>query len=74
MRTIDLRTRADVDAVAVDVGSFVDEIAPGLVDAHGREAGASARRLGLPALTFDVEGERFTLEPSDGGARRQSGR
>ncbi len=65
MTSIDQRTRADVDPVAVDVDTFVDELAPGLVDAHGREAERSARRLGLPPLTLDVDGARLTLRPVD---------
>ncbi len=66
MKTIDLRTRGDVDPVAVDVATFLDEIAPGAVDAHGRDAARSALRIGLPPLTLDVDGERLTMLPVDG--------
>ncbi|MGO8863464.1 MAG: hypothetical protein ACLQRH_22285 [Acidimicrobiales bacterium] len=66
MTTIDFRTRSDSDVLSVDLGRFVDEQLPGLVDSRGAEAGRAAIRLGLLPLSFDVEGEQFTLVPSNG--------
>ena len=67
MATIDFRTRSDSDVLPVDLGSFVDEQVAGLLDSRGAETGRVAIRLGLLPLSLDVEGERFTFVPSDGG-------
>jgi hypothetical protein len=65
MVTVDFRTRFDGDEVALDPGAFVEQQLPPLLDARGAEAGRAAARLGLVPLTFDVEGERFTLVPGE---------
>jgi hypothetical protein len=65
MVTVDFRTRFEGDAVALDTSTFVDEILPSLLEAHGVEAGRAAARLGLVPLTFDVEGEQVTLAVDD---------
>jgi hypothetical protein len=65
MSSVDLRTRFDGDAVALDPTGFLDEHVPALLDARGAAAGAGAARLGLPPLTLDVEGEQVTFEAGD---------
>ena len=69
MSTIDFRTRFDGDAIDLDPTSFLDEIAPAVVDAYGAEAGRYAARLGLVPLTLDVDGEPLTLSVDDDGQR-----
>lgn len=66
MTTIDFRARSDIDVLPINLGAFVDEQLPGLLDSRGAEAGRAAMRLGLLPLSFDVEGEQFTLVSRDG--------
>ncbi len=73
MATIDFRTRADDGVVSVDPGTLVDDQVPGLLDARGTEAGRAAIRLGILPLSFDVEGEQFTLVPGDERLQVQRG-
>ncbi len=63
--SVDLRTRMAGDQPPLEPGRFLGELAPQLLDANGAEAGKAARRLGLPPLTLDVEGERLTFRPGD---------
>src|SRR2546423_15723687 len=63
MTTIDFRTRFEGDTVDLEPTTFIDELAPALIDAHGAATGRYATKLDLPPLTFDVEGELLTLEP-----------
>jgi hypothetical protein len=63
MTTVDRRSRFENDAVELDPGTFLNELVPGLLDAHGAEAGRGATRLGLAPLTLDVEGELLTFTP-----------
>ena len=67
MLTVDARTGFDGDAVDLDPTEFLDDRLPALVDAHGAAAGASAVRLGLVPLTFDVEGEALTFAVDERG-------
>jgi hypothetical protein len=66
MTTIDVRTRPDRDVPTLDPSTFVDELVAGLLGSRGADAGRAAARLGLLPLTFDVEGEQFTFDPSSG--------
>ena len=66
MPTVDLRTRFQGDAVALEPSVFLEERAPLLVDAHGADAGRAATRLALAPLTFDVDGELLTIAVDDG--------
>jgi Phytanoyl-CoA dioxygenase (PhyH) len=76
MTTVDLRSRSDRDDHSVDLGTFVDEQLARVLEARGLEAGRAANRLGLVPLSFDVEGEQFTLVPEGGRlvVRRGAGR
>jgi Phytanoyl-CoA dioxygenase (PhyH) len=65
MSTVDFRTRFEGDAIDLDPTTFLEETAPGLVDAYGAEAGRYATRLGLVPLTLDVEGELVTFAVDD---------
>ena len=67
MPTIDLRTRFEGDAVALDPSAFLQEHAPPLVESNGADAGRAATRLGLAPLTLDVEGELLTFAVDDRG-------
>jgi Phytanoyl-CoA dioxygenase (PhyH) len=66
MATVDLRTRSDGEVLSVDPDTFVGEQVPGLLGLNAAEAGRAADRLGLLPLSFDLEGEQFTLVPDDG--------
>ena len=67
MPTVDLRTRADDNAVVVDPTTFLDEQLPALLEANGGEAGTAASRLGLAPLTLDVDGDALTFGVDEGG-------
>jgi hypothetical protein len=67
--TVDRRTRAESDTTSVDVETFVGQQLAELLDARGQEAGRAAVRRGLLPLSFDVEGEQFTLVPGVGPLR-----
>jgi hypothetical protein len=67
MVTVDFRNRFDGDTTDIDSGEFVEGRLPPLLDANGTAAGRGARRLGLAALTLDVDGEQFTIAPADDG-------
>jgi hypothetical protein len=62
MVTVDRRTRFDGDAVELTLVAFVEDRLPALLDEFGVEARRGAAQLGLPSLTFDVDGEELTLE------------
>jgi hypothetical protein len=64
MASVDFRTRPDSDTTALDATDFLERVSA-LLELRGQEAGTTARRLGLAPLTFDVEGEMFTLFPHD---------
>ncbi len=74
MPTVDFRTRYQGDAVAITPGDFLEEdhLAP-LIEARGLEAGRYATRLGLPPLTFDVDGELLTFMVDNGRLAVRSG-
>lgn len=61
MATVDLRTRFDGDALALDPQTIRDALLPACLEVNGIEAGHYATNLGLDSLTFDAAGERFTL-------------
>ena len=71
MTTIDLRTRSDDDPVVRRRRHLPRrDRCRRAVEAHGRDAGRSASRLGLPPLTLDVEGDGSRCGPVDGRPRR----
>ncbi len=66
MTTIDMRTRSESNAASLDLDNFVHQRVPEWLDSRGADAGRAAIRLGLLPLSFDVEGEQFTFDPSGG--------
>jgi hypothetical protein len=64
--SVDLRTRYQGDAVALDPTTFLGDHLTGLLEANGAAAGRGADGLGLSPLTLDVDGEALTFS-SDGG-------
>jgi hypothetical protein len=73
MVTIDRRTRGVGERYEADPSTFVEATAGALVEANGLDAGRGATRLGLPALTLEVEGDAVTFEPGDGPLTVRSG-
>ena len=67
MTTVDFRTRFAGDAVSLDPTTFLEDVLPPALDAHGAESGRAAARLGLTPLTLDVDGEQLTFAVPDGG-------
>ena len=65
MNSVDSRSRPDIDVVPIDIGTFIDETLPSLLESRGADAGRAVTRLGLPPLSLDVEGEQFTLTPDN---------
>lgn len=61
MTTVDLRTRYEGDALALDPSSFVTDVVGALPDTRAKEAAVAATRLGLPPLTLDVDGDVLTF-------------
>ena len=65
MSTVDFRTRFDGDQVGLNPRDFFESQLPRLLDANGIEAGRGAALLGLTSLTFDIDGELFTVQRED---------
>jgi Phytanoyl-CoA dioxygenase (PhyH) len=67
MSTVDFRTRYQGDAVLVSPSEFLEgSYLASRLDVHGAEAGRYATRLGLPPLTFDVDGELVAFAVDEG--------
>ncbi len=67
MTTVDLRTRFQGDAVALEPDAFVRDQLPVLLAANGAAAGQGVTRLGLRPLTLAVDGDRVTFAVGRGG-------
>jgi hypothetical protein len=61
MVTVDLRTRFEGDAVALDPTTFLEEHLPAHLEVRGNDAGRAAMRLGLAPLTLEVHGDQLTF-------------
>ncbi len=64
MVSVDMRTRLDGDVVLIDPAVFVGDDLPELLDRNGELAARGAALVGAKALGIDVDGVRFTLEPT----------
>ena len=65
MVSVDMRTRLDTDVVLIDPETFMSGDLHELLDRNGELAARGASLVGAKALGIDVEGTRFTLEPTD---------
>src|SRR3954447_18851517 len=71
MNTVDVRTRPAGGSNPVDPESFWDDTVRGLLDLNGRLVARGATLLGLPPLSFDVDGVIGALVVDDNGAHAQ---
>ena len=73
MSTVDFRSRFQREVTPLQPSGFAEQHVAELLDAHGREAGRAAVRLGLVPLTLQVDGDRLTFEPDGDGLVVRSG-
>ena len=66
MTTVDLRTRPDRPDELLDVRSLVEGVVAEGLASNADAAGGAAERLGLPPLTFDIDGELVTFSSEPG--------
>jgi hypothetical protein len=62
MTSIDVRRRFEGDAVAVDPAAFFEDTLPGRLSETAALAARGKAVLGLPPVTFDVEGSVYSLD------------
>ena len=73
MVSVDMRTRLDADVVLIDPVTFLADDLPDLLDRNGPLAARGAALVGAKTLGIDVEGTRFTLEPTEHTIELRSG-
>ena len=71
MNTVDVRTRPAGGSDLVDPESLWDDTVRGLLDLNGRLVARGATLLGLPPLSFDVDGVVGALVVDDTGVHAQ---
>ena len=73
MFSVDVRSRLDSEVDQIDLDAWIDDQLPLLLDKNSLIASEGAQILGCRPLGIRVSKKSFTLTPSDGAIKLESG-